>query len=168
MDYTEFKAFYKDNYMRAFNLALRFLRDEEVGKDVVADAFESVWRHVSSSKDGCPATVFYLLTAVRNASLDQLRKRKIRDSYAELMIMQADRFADSQQVDIELEQKVTMVMKALDELPAKTRQIVYECYIERKKYREIAQLFNCSESAIKKHLKKAILFLRQKFKEEDF
>ncbi|MGN0280749.1 MAG: RNA polymerase sigma factor [Prevotella sp.] len=166
MDYDEFKTFYKDNYLHAFNLALRFLRDDEASRDVVADAFESIWKQVSADDKGRSANTSYLLTTVRNACLDHLRKRKIRDSYAELMLMQSERLADSQQVVMEHDQRVAMVMEALDELTPRTRQILEACYIERKKYKEAAELFQCSESAIKKHLHKAVSFLRQKFKED--
>lgn len=168
MDYNDFKTFYKDNYLRAFNLALCILRDEEAGRDVVADAFESVWRQMATTDGERVVHASYLLTIVRNASLDALRRKKHKDAYAELMLKQAERTVDSQQAVMEHEQKVAMVMDALDELTPRTQEIVKACYIDRKKYREAAQLFQCSESAIRKHLQKAVTFLRQKFKEEDF
>lgn len=168
MDYDEFREFYKDNYMRAFNLALRFLRDDEAGRDVVADAFETIWKRVASGDTTKPVGVSFLLTVVRNACLDHLRKRKIRDSYSEMMLQQSETTTDSPQALLEHEQKVTMVMDALDELTPRTKQIVNACFIERIKYREAAELFKCSESAIKKHLQKAVAFLKQKFKEQDF
>ena len=51
MDYKDFKTFYKDNYLRAFHLALRILRDEEMGRDVVAGAYESIWRQMTATGD---------------------------------------------------------------------------------------------------------------------
>lgn len=168
MDYKDFKTFYKDNYLRAFHLALRILRDEEMGRDVVADAYESIWRQMAATGDERAANVSYLLTIVRNACLDALRKKKHKDAYAELMLKQAERTVDSQQAVMEHEQQVEMVMEALDQLTPRTQEIVRACYIDRKKYREAALLFQCSESAIRKHLQKALTFLRQKFKEQDF
>ncbi|MBD9271926.1 MAG: hypothetical protein EGS53_03415 [Prevotella sp.] len=46
MDRQSFEKLFKDNYSKAYYLALRILHDNEVSKDVVSDAFELVWKRV--------------------------------------------------------------------------------------------------------------------------
>lgn len=46
MDRQSFEKLFKDNYSKAYYLALRILHDDEVSKDVVSDAFELVWKRV--------------------------------------------------------------------------------------------------------------------------
>ena len=50
MNKTGFEAFFKEKYSQAYFLALRILHDDEASKDVVADAFELVWRRTQQEK----------------------------------------------------------------------------------------------------------------------
>ena len=46
MDKASFEQLFRDNYGKAYYLALRILHDDEASKDVVSDAFELVWKRV--------------------------------------------------------------------------------------------------------------------------
>ena len=46
MDRQSFEKLFKDNYSKAYYLALRILHDDEASKDIVSDAFELVWKRV--------------------------------------------------------------------------------------------------------------------------
>ena len=46
MDRQSFEKLFKDNYSKAYYLALRILHDNEVSKDVVSDAFELVLKNI--------------------------------------------------------------------------------------------------------------------------
>ncbi|MDY4645071.1 RNA polymerase sigma factor, partial [Prevotella sp.] len=50
----------------------------------------------------------------------------------------------------------------------RTRQILKLCYVERKKYREVAVELQISESAVKKHIMQALSYMRQKFRTRQF
>ena len=72
MNKTGFEAFFKEKYSQAYFLALRILHDDEASKDVVADAFELVWRRTQQEKiENISA---YLMMSVRNVCLDYIRK----------------------------------------------------------------------------------------------
>lgn len=79
MDRQSFEKLFKDNYSKAYYLALRILHDDEASKDVVSDAFELVWKRVRyQDVDNISS---YLLTTVKNVSLDYIRKQDIRSRY---------------------------------------------------------------------------------------
>lgn len=59
-------------------------------------------------------------------------------------------------------------MDTLEELTPRTQQIVRLCYVERKKYREVAMELGISESAVKKHIMQALSYMRQKFRGHKF
>lgn len=50
----------------------------------------------------------------------------------------------------------------MSNLKPSTRQILEACYIDKKKYREVAEEMNMSTSAVKKNLTKALNLLREK------
>lgn len=79
MDRQSFEKLFKDNYSKAYYLALRILHDDEASKDVVSDAFELVWKRVRyQDVDNISS---YLLTTVKNVSLDYIRRQDIRSRY---------------------------------------------------------------------------------------
>ena len=52
------------------------------------------------------------------------------------------------------------VYKILDKLPPLTRQVLEGCFLEKKKYKEVAEEKSISTSTVKKHIIKALKVLR--------
>ena len=162
MDKASFEQLFRDNYGKAYYLALRILHDDEASKDVVADAFELVWRRLQDSDVDKLSS--YLLTAVKNVCLDYIRKQNIRNRYVQASVQAVGKLSfNPEEVDLH-EEKIQTIMRSLDELTPRTLQIVTMCYVQRKKYREVAEELGISESAVKKHIMQALSYMRQKFK----
>lgn len=162
MDKASFEQLFRNNYGKAYYLALRILHDDEASKDVVADAFELVWRRLQDSDVDKLSS--YLLTAVKNVCLDYIRKQNIRNRYVQASVQAVGKLSfNPEEVDLH-EEKIQTIMRSLDELTPRTQQIVTMCYVQRKKYREVAEELGISESAVKKHIMQALSYMRQKFK----
>ena len=162
MDKASFEQLFRDNYGKAYYLALRILHDDEASKDVVADAFELVWRRLQDSDVDKLSS--YLLTAVKNVCLDYIRKQNIRSRYVQASVQAVGKQSfNPEEVDLH-EEKIQTIMRSLDELTPRTQQIVTMCYVQRKKYREVAEELGISKSAVKKHIMQALSYMRQKFK----
>ncbi len=166
MDRISFEILFRENYTKAYYLALRILHDEEASKDVVSDSFELVWRKLQ----GCEVDNMssYLLTTVRNVCLDYIRKQDIRNRYVQASMQMAELMSNNLDRMNVREEKIQAIMQALEELTPRTQQIVRLCYVEHKKYREVAAELDISESAVKKHIMQALSYMRQKFKNVDF
>lgn len=166
MDRKCFETFFKEKYSQAYFLALRILHDDEASKDVVADAFELVLRRTKQEKvDNISA---YLMTSVRNVCLDYIRKQNVRSHYVQASVQATEQLIHNpDQWDVR-EERIQAIMGSLDELTPRTRQILKLCYVERKKYREVAVELQISESAVKKHIMQALSYMRQKFRTRQF
>lgn len=166
MDRQSFENLFRENFTKAYYLALRILHDEEASKDVVSDAFELVWRKLQGNDvDNIDS---YLHTTVKNACLDYIRKQEIRSRYVQASMQNQEKATYSPEaIDIH-ETKIQAIMETIDELTPRTRQIVILCYVKRKKYKEVAEELQISTSAVKKHIMKALSYMRQKFKDADF
>ena len=138
MDRKCFETFFKEKYSQAYFLALRILHDDEASKDVVADAFELVLRRTKQEKvDNISA---YLMTSVRNVCLDYIRKQNVRSHYVQASVPATEQLVHNpDQWDVR-EERIQAIMGSLDELTPRTRQILKLCYVERKKYREVAEV----------------------------
>ncbi|MGM9699536.1 MAG: sigma-70 family RNA polymerase sigma factor [Prevotella sp.] len=164
MEHGRFESFFRANYQKAYFLALRLLHDEEASKDVVSDSFEKVWGKTEEGKIEVSNLEAYLLMVVRNMALEYLRRQQLHNKYAKMELLHQERTSPDVQTMMEREQKMEKLMKAVENLTPRTQTIVNLCYVERKKYREVAAELNISESAVKKHIMQALSFLRQKFK----
>lgn len=166
MDRNSFEVLFRENFSKAYYLALRILHDDEASKDVVSDAFELVWRKLQGNDVDNVSS--YLLTTVRNVCLDYIRKRDIRNRYVKASMQVTERMSNNPDLLDVHEEKVQAIMQALEELTPRTQQIVRLCYVDHKKYREVAADLDISESAVKKHIMQALSYMRQKFRSQRF
>lgn len=150
---------YKENYIRLFYYAFRFLTDEEACKDVVNDVFEKAWQQFDELKTETASA--YLYAQVRSRCIDRLRHQQVEEQYAELYrALSEDVFeirAD------EREERLVRIERTIASLTDPTKTILKECYYENKKYQEVADEFGISVSGVKKHIMKALKLLREEF-----
>ena len=163
MDNDAIETFFRQHYAQAYGLAFSLLHDEEASRDVVADAFEQMM-NLNHNDTEQKLTPCYLFTAVKNRSLNQLRRQQAENRYAQAVIRQYDTasFADDK-VTAEWLERVERIMDALDELTPKTRQAMTACFVERKKYSEAAREMGISKNTVKKHIINGLRFLRMRF-----
>ena len=154
-----FERMYKENYIRLFYYAFRFLTDEEACKDVVNDVFEKAWQQFDELKTETASA--YLYAQVRSRCIDRLRHQQVEEQYVELYrALSEDVFeirAD------EREERLARIERTIASLTDPTKTILKECYYENKKYQEVADEFGISVSGVKKHIMKALRLLREEF-----
>jgi len=101
-----------------FGLALSILRRVDKAEDAVHDAFERMWRR-GTVVDGDP--VAYAYKAVRNASIDQMRKKQPGEA-PPLSIFEADEVGPVGQ--LMNEESAMLLRQAVDALPDEQREAV--------------------------------------------
>lgn len=163
MDNEVFETFFKKNYDKAFYLAYRITHDDKTSQDIVGDAFELVWKNVHARNvSNAPS---YLFTTVRHLSTDYLRKKTVRDRYAQMQLLTAETLSTT--TDDLHEERIERLMTALGELSPRTRYVITACFLEHKKYKEVGDALGISVSAVKKHVVKGMRLLRARFKGND-
>jgi RNA polymerase sigma-70 factor (ECF subfamily) len=158
-DKQEFEAVFRHYYKGMYAFALRMLHDEADSKDVVSDAFEEVWSHFSSVKK--ETVRYFLYRIVRNQCIDTLRHKKIQMQHAELMLLVTRPYDESMDT-LEWQEREARVKEILDAMKPPTRDIFIACYVDHKKDAEVATLMAISIDTVKKHIKKALRFIREK------
>ncbi|MCD7924273.1 MAG: RNA polymerase sigma-70 factor [Bacteroides sp.] len=151
----DFELYFKRYYIPLCCYAFGFIKDKETCRDLVNDAFESVWCHmidINSNTIGA-----YLYTNVRNKCIDHLRRQGYSLTYLEYMSLVSSETVER----IEEEDDELIKMKqVIERLPLKTRYILEECFLNEKKYKEVAEEQGISVSAVTKHIIKALKILR--------
>ena len=157
-DIKDFDKIFRQYYEELYFFAMQFLSDPEESKDVVSDAFEDVWHNYSSIQK--ETVRHYLFRSVRNKCIDILRHRKVQLQHAELM-RQITRGYDERMDTLEWQEREAHVQRILYALKPPTRDIFIACYVDHKKYAEVATMMSISIDTVKKHVKKALRFIRE-------
>lgn len=156
---SDFERFFKENYLRLYYYALRFIPDAEICKDIVSDSFYFMWERIDTFRMDTALT--YMYTHVRHLCIDYIRRSEMKEvnipSY--LSMLREWNASDWR----ESEERIKVILKLIEEMPPSTRQVMEQCYLYRKKYKEVAEMTGLSESGVRKQIMKGLDIIRSYF-----
>ncbi|WP_172435995.1 RNA polymerase sigma factor [Sediminicola luteus] len=151
-----FRAFFKAHYTNLVAYAHGFLFDRGASEDVVQEVFIKFWEKLPHLNiTGTPKGYVYAM--VRNACLNHLKKIKVTDT-THLLEMNNMVVASYDFDDYSLENKrliYNQILKIVEELPPKMRQIFEMRYFYNYKYNEIAEELDVSVNTVKIQLRRS-------------
>lgn len=157
----QFKALFEKYYTKLYYSSLAIVRDEDDARDIVNDVFAHIWEKHDSFED--TVNSMYLYTSIRHRSLDHLKKKKVRDNYANNYMKNND---EGFLYDDEEEERIRQIQKVIDKMPEKTKYVLDQCYMEGKRYMEVASDIGISRDGVRKHIVKALKMLREAFSKD--
>ena len=148
-----------DRYYRPLVLfADEFLKDSPTAEDLVQDFFVKLWEDNYLLKVSEGALGSYLYSAVRNRAISSLQKKDVLRNRQELGKIDIP----VEQVEDINEERMDVVMREVERLPERTRQVV-ECVMLRGlKYKETAEELDISINTVKFALKEGTKRLRER------
>lgn len=156
-----FGSIFKAQYPNLYYYALQLLKDEEMSRDIVSEVFTRVWENFSFYElDTLPSLLFKM---VKNKSLDYLRHSAVHAQYADYYLHAVDECYANNEED---EERIRLAAEMLDLLPDTTRHVLEECYLNHKKYREVAEEMDVCQETVKRHIMKALKMLREHYKKK--
>jgi len=156
-DSDKFDSLFRLHYEPLYRFALQFVADEEECHDIVSAVFEDVWRCIGSVE--AATAKGYLYTNVRNRCIDHLRRRQCHSRYIKYVEYLSSRCITADQ-QMEHEEACRQADRLIAAMKSPTREILEACYIEEKKYKEVAAEMHISIATVKKHMVKALKLLR--------
>ena len=155
-----FTAYYKDIVM----FAGCYLHEKTICEDVAQSVFLKLW---NDRENLFIETSFksYLLTAVRNSCLDEIRHRYVVREHEDTVLS----YAELDDVDTEnyilYSDLYTHLKDALEKLPPVYREAFGMSRFEQLKYKEIATRLQVSERTVEVRISKALELLRHHLKD---
>lgn len=165
----EIEQLYRLHYRRMYIVARTLLGNGDESADVVNDVFADVLAGKVIVPQNC-SDGWWVVT-VRNRCLTLLRQRTVRQRVESLLSLDTE--VDTSQTERQIMNSIDREQDHLDKvndfinssLTTQTRRILLMHYRDRKKYREIATELDVSETAVYKHLAKAIKQLKEQFRQ---
>lgn len=154
-----FGAVFKTYYARLCLFAFQITGDKSLAEDICQEAFIRYWDRREGIAGSEAAVRSYLYTTVRNASVSELRRGKIRKLYCEGR--EEDAVEEITVVQAMIRSEVTAeIHRALETLPSGCRQVVRMAYLEGMKNKEIASKLGVSLNTVKTQRQRALQLLR--------
>lgn len=155
--HEEFNEVFRTYYKPLYFFARQYVDDVDECHDIVESAYEDVLHNYASIER---ATVRqYLYTNVRNKCIDWLRHLNTRKHYAEQVMLMGNTYYDPHRT-MEIKEREQIIEKVLNMLEPPTKDIFIACYVDRKRYKEVARILNITEVVVKNHIMKALKMIR--------
>ena len=158
------ESLFRDHFTGLCQFAVGYVKDGEVAREIVQDAFVNLWekRHTI---DLAKPVKSYLATTVRNRCLNHLRDNKkfssdllaLENLSDETVYKPADKLVES-----DLARQIT---HAIDELPEKCREIFILSRHRNLRYQQIADHLQISVKTVETQMSKALQHMRVRLAE---
>lgn len=162
LDNKTFEDLFELHFTKLMGFVFNYVRDEEVAKDIVHDAFLTLWSNRKCLNPTYPMKS-YLFTLAQNCALNYLRHLRVvagnEQAVVELLEAANEDLNDYEKRLVRLEEK-------LAQLPEKQREVLVKCVVEGKKYKEVAEELDITVNTVKTHITRALKFLRDELQED--
>jgi RNA polymerase sigma factor (sigma-70 family) len=128
--------------------AARVLNNEDAAQDVVQEAFIRLHGNLEKITTRGVQLKGWLFRTTHNAAVDYIRKESRRRSLHERQSKQADLFVADQDARHDRDEKQALVMRHLNTLKPKEREVLVLRLQEGMSYKEIAAVLNRSEGYV--------------------
>ncbi len=151
---------YKD---RVFAYTYSLLQNYEDSEEATAETFFQIWKSAKRFKGNSKVST-WIFGVARNVCMNFIRKRKRHPLTYEI------NERDAVYEDVELDEDVEILRKAIEELPPLHREVIHLAFYEDLPYSEIAKILNIPENTVKTrvfHAKKKLKEIVRRLKNED-
>jgi len=144
--------------------AARFVYSQNIAEDIVTEVFEIFWakeifRNIEISYRN------YLYAAVRNTSLNYLKREFKKHKYLDLSTAENEVHPNQTPYQhIKFDELSLMIEKTVQSLAPKCQTVFVMSRFEGLKNREIAEQLNISEKSVEAHITKALVKLKNTMK----
>ncbi len=154
---------FERHHTRLYQFCLRMTGRPALAEDLVQEVFMRMLKYRHTFRDES-TFLPWMYRLARNACADHFRKHHPSDELDErhegLPATTAEATAER---DVETAESVSLLRRALLELPFDKREILILARFEARAYNEIAELLDCSVGAVKVRVHRAVKELRQRY-----
>ena len=141
-----------------FNYYNKTTFDSSLSKDLVQTVFEKLIKYRSSFRED-NSFKSWIFKIANNVLHDHYRKEKTHKNRNEIYSNAEDDYYNPES-GMQKSQSEIQLHKALNNLPPDQREIIWMTRFEKMKYAEVASIMECTESAIKVKVHRAIKRLK--------
>jgi RNA polymerase sigma-70 factor (ECF subfamily) len=153
-DPEAFAALYDRHSRSAYSLAYRMMGERQAAEDLIQEVFLKVWRAAGSYRSERGTVRTWILSIIRNRSIDQLRSTASRRRTQEKLEASAPRSQPSEAfAETWRKSRRDQILKAMKALPPEQSKILELVYFSGYTHVEIAGFLNIPLGTVKGRLR---------------
>lgn len=147
---------------RLYYFARKLGLGREDAEEIVQETFIRLWLNRQSIDPAIPIGGFIIIIA-RNQIYNTLKKAAVRKQYQSITS-----FDDEPTGEIDSGELHSLILQAVDEMPAKRQQVFRMSRFEGRLNQQIAEELGISKSTVENQLNKALRFLRKRLRDSGY
>lgn len=155
-DEKAFKEFFMIFYEEILRFLYFYVWDEEIAKDLAQDVFINFWK-ARNRIDIFQNPKGYLYRIARNIAINHIERRKKEYEIDEVTIKNITQMPDGESFELR-----DTIIKAINELPDRCKEVFILSRYTGLSQKEIADLLGISLQTVKNHIVKAMNYLRKR------
>lgn len=167
-DERSFELLIQQCKTKAYNIALRYLRNEEDAMDALQESFIKIYRHLDGFKEGSKFDT-WVYRIVVNTCNDMLRKHHgvqvesihRSDEEEEEYTLELPDPEPGPQESLLRKEQAKLILEALDKLKPDQKEVIILRDVQGFAYEEISEMLNCSIGTIKSRINRSRSRLRE-------
>ncbi|RHO65814.1 RNA polymerase sigma-70 factor [Parabacteroides sp. AF48-14] len=163
-DEAAYRSLFEHYYAALCLFAKRYIEDRDVREDIVQDVFFNIWEKRKSITANISARN-YLVTSVKNLSLNYLRKQSYIQEYQNKIIENPPLYSNGEEDLYTLNELEALLAKTLEKLPPEYRMAFEMSRMEQKSMEEIAEIMGVSIRTVERYRNKALEILKKELKD---
>ncbi len=168
-DADSFELLIQNSRTKAYNIALRYMQNEEDAMDALQESYIKIFRALSRFKEESSFDT-WVYRIVVNTCTDMLRKAKQSRSNISIFqkreddsdsIMEIPDSSESPERSLERKEEMARIFSSIEMLPKEQREAILLRDVHGFTYEEIAGILSCSDGTIKSRISRGRMALRK-------
>lgn len=165
-DLCAYEEIFRSYWPSCFHKAYTVVRDKEGAEEIVQEIFIQLWEKRKSML--IQNLSFYLPEAVKNSSLNYLRKEKIYKTHLSSYLSLVDFSSEVTEEEILYSDLKRNYEGAFDLLPPRSKRIMQLSHLQGYSAPEIAKELNISVKGVEYHIHRGLTIIRRHLKRLSF
>ena len=165
-DELVFKTFFEKHYDGLSVFINSYTNDLALTQDIIQDSFIKLWQarnNINESKSIVP----YLYKIAYFTFIDNYRKHKKECELIDKITYEKTMELSSNEDEDLKNFKIKQILKAIDNLPPKCKEVFKMSKLQGYKYTEIAKMLGISIKTVENHMGKAFSYIRKELKDNN-
>ncbi len=157
---SAFEQLFHGYYNKVHYFTRSLLNNREEAENLTQETFIALWENRKKLNDN---TVIgsYLYKIARNLVMNHIRKKVNHQTYIEYVYNHSSNEDNSTQHEIDNAELEEMLLKNIDQIPPRRKEIFLLSFEKGLTYKEIAEKLNISENTVDTQIRNALNFLRE-------
>lgn len=165
-DKSAFAVLYGVTHRKLFEVARRLVRTRPDAEDLLQESYLKIWRRAHSYDPQLASPIAWMTSIVRHGAIDLIRKQQLPVTSNDQRMNEVDAEESDPAIELDMSRMRARAYAAFRDICDEQREMIVSAYLAGQSRIQIARRFGMPVNTIKTQLRRSLLEVREKLKEE--